>query len=189
MKGVTELPEGRNRALQEAVARRRDELVELACELVRRPSTLGHEEPTQALVDERLRAMGFDVERIEPDPDAAFADPYAGYPFLPYDGRSSVAARLRGSGGGQSIHLTGHVDVVPVERPDLWGRGAGDMKGGLAAYLVAAAAVAEVCDDRRGDLLFSSVIEEECGGNGMWSVLRGGYEADAVLIGESSALS
>jgi acetylornithine deacetylase len=203
VKGVTELPEARNRALQEAVARRRDELVELACELVRRPSTLGQEEPAQALVDERLRATGFDVERIVPDPDAAFADPYAGYPFLPYDGRSSVAARLRGSGGGQSIHLTGHVDVVPVERPDLWehepwwaevadgriwGRGAGDMKGGLAAYLIAAAAVAEVCDDRRGDLLFSSVIEEECGGNGMWSVVRGGYEADAVLIGESSAL-
>ena len=183
--------------------RRRDELVELACELVRRPSTLGHEEPVQALIDERLQAIGFDVERIEPDADAALADPYAGYPFLPYDGRSSVAARLPGSGGGRSLHLTGHVDVVPVERPDLWehepwsaemadgkiwGRGAGDMKGGLAAYLIAAAAVAEVCDERRGDLLFSSVIEEECGGNGMWSVLRAGYDADAVLIGESSAL-
>jgi acetylornithine deacetylase len=101
------------------------------------------------------------------------------------------------------LHLSGHVDVVPVERPDLWrhepwsaalaegriwGRGAGDMKGGLAAYLVAALAVAEVCDDRRGDVLFSSVIEEECGGNGMWSVLRAGYGADAVLIGESTAL-
>ena len=57
---------------------------------------------------------------------------------------------------------------MPVEREDLWahepwsgevadgrlwGRGAGDMKGGLAAYLVAAAAIAETCDDRRGDLL------------------------------------
>ena len=93
---------------------------------------------------------------------------------------------------------------MPVERPDLWehdpwagevadgriwGRGAGDMKGGLAAYLVAAAAVAETCGDLRGDLLFSSVIEEECGGNGMWSVLRAGYDADAVLIGESTALA
>lgn len=203
MSATGEISEARKRALREAVERRRDELVELACELVRRPSTLGHEEPAQTLLDERLRAIGFDVERIRPDADAALADPYAGYPYLPYDGRSSVAARLPGSGSGRSLHLTGHVDVVPVERPDLWqhepwsaevadgkiwGRGAGDMKGGLAAYLIAAAAVAEVCDDRRGDLLFSSVIEEECGGNGMWSVLRAGYDADAVLIGESSAL-
>jgi len=203
VKGAVEISEARKRALLEAVERRRDELIELVCELVRRPSTIGHEEPAQALVDERLRAMAFDVERIQPDPSAALADPYAGYPSLSYDGRTSVAARLPGSGGGHSIHLTGHVDVVPVERADLWehepwsaevvggriwGRGAGDMKGGLAAYLIAAEAVAEVCDDRRGDLLFSSVIEEECGGNGMWSVLRAGYEADAVLIGESSAL-
>jgi acetylornithine deacetylase len=53
---------------------------------------------------------------------------------------------------------------------------------------VAATTIAETCDERRGDLLFSSVIEEECGGNGMWSVLRAGYDADAVLIAESTAL-
>ena len=190
-------------AVRDAVERRRDELVELTRELVRRRSTLGTEEPAQELVEERLRSAGFEVERVEPNAEAALADPYAGYPFLPYEGRSSVAARLPGAGGGRSLHLNGHVDVVPVERPDvwehepwsgevadgrIWGRGAGDMKGGLAAYLVAAAAVAETWDERRGDLLFSSVIEEECGGNGMWSVLRAGYEADAVLIGESTAL-
>jgi acetylornithine deacetylase len=189
--------------LRDAVERRRDELVELTRELVRRPSTLGSEGPAQELVEERLRSIGFDVERVEPDADAALSDPYAGYPFLSYEGRSSVAARLPGGGGGRSLHLSGHVDVVPVERPDLWehepwsgevadgriwGRGAGDMKGGLAAYLVAAATIAETCDERRGDLLFSSVIEEECGGNGMWSVLRAGYDADAVLIAESTAL-
>jgi acetylornithine deacetylase len=191
------------RAVRAAVERRRDELVELTQELVRQQSTLGEEAPAQALVEEWLHDGGFDVERIEPDAEAALADPYAGYPFLSYEGRTSVAAQLPGAGGGRSLHLTGHVDVVPVERPDLWqhepwaggvaegrvwGRGAGDMKGGLAAYLVAAAAVAETCDERRGDLLFSSVIEEECGGNGMWSVLRAGHEADAVMIAESTAL-
>jgi acetylornithine deacetylase len=191
------------RAVRAAVERRRDDLVELTRQLVRRQSTLGAEEPAQALVEERLRETGFDVERIAPDAEAALADPYAGYPFLSYEGRSSVAARLPGAGGGRSLHLTGHIDVVPVERPDLWqhgpwagevadgrvwGRGAGDMKGGLAAYLIAAAAVAETCDERRGDLLFSSVIEEECGGNGMWSVLRAGHEAEGVLIAEPTTL-
>jgi acetylornithine deacetylase len=63
------------------------------------------------------------------------------------------------------------------------------MKGGLAAYLVAAAVVVDVCDDRRGDLVVSSVIEEECGGNGMWSVLRAGHRGDATLIGEPTGLA
>jgi acetylornithine deacetylase len=197
------LPTALEDAVREAVERRRDELVELLQELVGQPSVLGSESGAQAIVEQRLRAAGFDVERVVPDAEAALADPYAGYPYLPYEGRSSVAARLQGAGGGRSLHLNGHVDVVPVERADLWehepwggqvadgrvwGRGAGDMKGGLAAYLIAAEAIAETCDDRRGDLLFSSVIEEECGGNGMWSVLGAGYGADAVLIGEPTGL-
>ena len=99
---------------------------------------------------------GFAVERIQPDAAAALADPYAGYPALSYEGRSCVVGTSPGAGEGRSLHLSGHVDVVPVERPEewthdpwggeiadgrLWGRGAGDMKGGLAAYLLAAAVV------------------------------------------------
>ena len=190
-------------AVRAAVERRRDELVELAARLVSCPSTLGHEEPAQELVAEYLRDAGFEVERVVPDAEAAFDDPDAGYPYRSYGGRSSVVARLPGRRGGRSLHLSGHVDVVPVERPDLWqhppwggevaegrlwGRGAGDMKGGLAAYLVSAAALAEAASARAGDLLVSSVIEEECGGNGMWSVLRAGHDADATLIGESTGL-
>jgi acetylornithine deacetylase len=195
--------DARSQAIRARVEESRDQLLELLDALVACRTVLGNEEPAQAVVEEWLRSCGFAVERVVPDPDAALADPYAGYPYLSYEGRSSVAARLRGAGGGRSMHLTGHVDVVPVERTDLWesdpwqasvrdarvwGRGAGDMKGGLAAYLVAARTVAELCDGRRGDLLFSSVIEEECGGNGMWSVLEAGYDGDAVLLGEPSGL-
>lgn len=193
----------RERALRAAVARRRDELFELAAELVRRASTLGAEEDAQRHVADWLEQAGFAIERIQPDAEAALADPYAGYPSRSYEGRSSVVGMRPGAGGGMSLHLSGHIDVVPVERPEewthdpwggvladgrLWGRGAGDMKGGLAAYLVAAAAVVEICDECRGDLIVSSVIEEECGGNGMWSVLRAGHVADGTLIGESTGL-
>jgi acetylornithine deacetylase len=186
-----------------AVRRRRDELHELAAELVRRPTLLGSEAEAQGLVAEHLQSAGFSVEHVEPDAEAALADPYAGYPSLPYEGRASVVGTRRGDGGGRSLLLTGHIDVVPVEHPEtwthdpwagvtadgrLWGRGAGDMKAGLAAYLVAAAAVAEVGTDLRGDLFVASVIEEEYGGNGMWSVLQAGYAADATLIGEPTAL-
>jgi len=63
--------------------------------------------------------------------------------------------------GAPVVILHGHLDVVParpgqfeprVDGDHLIGRGAYDMKGGLAAYLIAAVAIAEVCDDRRGDL-------------------------------------
>jgi acetylornithine deacetylase len=200
--GTAALPATVAQALIDHVADRRDELVELTCALVAEPSVLGDEEPVQRIVEARLRATGFSTERVTVDAEAALADRYAGYPYLSYDGRSSVVGRLPG-GGGRSMHLSGHVDVVPVERPESWthdpwggeldggrlyGRGSADMKGGVAAYLIAAEAVAAVCPDRRGDLLFSTVIEEECTGNGMWSVLRAGHVGDAVLVGESTEL-
>ncbi len=201
---VPALSEGRSQALRRRVRALRGELLELAAELVRQPSLLGDEEPAQEIVASYLADAGFAVERVVPDAVAALADERAGYPALDYAGRSSVAARRAGGGGGRSMHLSGHIDVVPVDDQEpwqhepwagevadgkLWGRGAGDMKGGLAAYLVAARAVAEVCDDLRGDLIVSSVIEEECGGNGMWSVLRAGYRGDASLIGEPTGLT
>jgi acetylornithine deacetylase len=170
---------------------------------VREQTTLGNEEPAQRLIAARLEAAGFEVERVQPDAEAALADPAAGYPPLSYQERSSVVGVLRGTGGGRSLHLSGHVDVVPVD-PDaawshdpwggeiadgrLWGRGSGDMKGGLAAYLVAAEVLAGSHAELRGELVFSSVIEEECGGNGMWAALRAGYTADATLVGEPTAL-
>lgn len=191
--------------LIDAVAARRERIVELTRALVAHPSVLGAEAEVQQFVEEQLAAIGFAVQRVAPDAEAAVADPSAGLPYLPYgDGRSCVVGHLPGAGGGRSMHLSGHVDVVPVERPDLWshdpwggevvgdriyGRGAGDMKGGVAAYLVAAEAVAELCPDRRGELIFSTVIEEECTGNGMWAVLGAGHVGDGVLIGECTSLT
>ena len=190
-------------ALRKAVDDRADDLYDLAAGLVRERSLLGAEEGAQRIVDERLRRLGFGVERVEPDAAEALRDPHAGYPLLPYAGRTCVAGRIEGSGGGRSLHLSGHVDVVPVEAEErwtrdpwggevaggrLWGRGAGDMKAGIAAYLVGVEAFLEVVGPPRGDLLFTSVIEEECGGNGMRAVLRAGYDADATLIGEPTDL-
>ncbi|MFN8187819.1 MAG: ArgE/DapE family deacylase [Gaiellales bacterium] len=189
--------------IQKAVDARLDDLLELTSRLTRERSLLGNEEGAQRIVEERLRHLGFAVERIQPDAGEALDDPHGGLPLLPYDGRSCVAGRLRGSGGGRSLHLNGHVDVVPVEGEErwtydpwggelhdgrIWGRGAGDMKAGIAAYLVAVEAVQELGAELAGDLLFTSVIEEECGGNGMRAVLAAGYTADATLIGEPTDL-
>jgi acetylornithine deacetylase len=190
-------------ALRKAVDGRIDDLHDLTARLVRERSLLGAEEGAQAIVEERLLRLGLEVERVQPNAEEALADATAGYPILPYEGRSCVAGRLRGSEGGRSLHLNGHVDVVPVEAEErwahdpwggdiaggrLWGRGAGDMKAGIAAYLVAAEALLEVAGRPKGDLVFTTVIEEENGGNGMRAVLQSGYDADATLIGEPTDL-
>ena len=155
---VVTLGSEREKTIRKGVADRSDQLPALVSALVQEQSLLGHEEGAQRIIAHRLAAAGFAVERVEPDAEAALADPYAGYPPLSYDGRSSVVGVRRGLGGGRSLHLTGHVDVVPVDDAEpwthgpwdgvvsdgkIWGRGAGDMKGGLAAYLVAAEVVAE----------------------------------------------
>jgi acetylornithine deacetylase len=164
---------------------------------------LGDEEGSQRIVEERLRRLGFAVERIEPSAARAAADPHGGLPLFPYAGRSCVAGRLAGTGGGRSLHLNGHVDVVPVECPErwthdpwggevhdgkIWGRGAGDMKAGIAAYLVGLEALQTVGVPLAGDIVFTSVIEEESSGNGMLAVLEAGYMGDGTLIGEPTDL-
>jgi acetylornithine deacetylase len=186
-------------ALRKAVEKRFDDLCELTALLVREQTLLGHEEGAQRLVHKRLTRLGFTVERVGIDAVEALADPHGAYPELSYAGRTNVAGRLAGSEGRGSLHLSGHVDVVPVESAErwhrdpwgaevadgrMWGRGAGDMKSGIASYLVAVEAFLAVCGPPKGDLAFSTVIEEECGGNGMRSVLAAGYDADETLIGE-----
>ncbi len=197
------LEDGLAARVRGAVSARRAELIEFTSALVRERSLLGEEEGAQLLIEQRLRELGFAVERV-PVELPLQDDGTWGYPPLDsYAGRTCVAGRIGGSGPGRSLHLSGHVDVVPVEQPErwrhdpwggaveggrVWGRGAGDMKAGLAAYLTGVEAYLEVCGPPPGDLLFSSVIEEECTGNGMKAVLAAGYDADATLIGEPSGL-
>ncbi|MSO57542.1 MAG: M20/M25/M40 family metallo-hydrolase [Thermoleophilia bacterium] len=107
-------------------------------------------------------------------------------------GRPSVVATARGTGGGRSLLLNGHLDTVGVEgmeRPfalserngRLYGRGAGDMKGPVAALmLVAAAAVRE---GWRGDVILTAVADEEFASVGTEDVLHE-VTADAAIVAE-----
>jgi acetylornithine deacetylase len=103
-------------------------------------------------------------------------------------------ARTPGGGGaGRSLILNGHIDVVPTGPLDMWatppfvpvvrngwmhGRGAGDMKAGLAASLFAMDALARCGLAPAGDVYLQSVIEEECTGNGALACLERGYRGD-----------
>jgi acetylornithine deacetylase len=114
----------------------------------------------------------------------------------PLPGRPSVVGVARGTGSGASLMLNAHLDTVNVDgmhRPHepvvrdgrLYGRGAYDMKGGLAAIMVAGAAAAR--DGLRGDVIVTAVADEEHSSEGVQSVLRG-WRADACIVTEPTHL-
>ncbi|HSE53098.1 MAG TPA: M20/M25/M40 family metallo-hydrolase, partial [Gemmatimonadales bacterium] len=115
----------------------------------------------------------------------------------PEAGRPSVAARLPGSGGGRSLMLNAHMDTVGVEgMADAWsgtvrdgklyGRGAYDMKGSLAACMAAAKVLAG--EPRlRGDLVIAAVADEEYGSIGTAGLLER-VRTDAAIVTEPTSL-
>jgi acetylornithine deacetylase len=169
--------------------------------LVNAPSLLGQERPAQLVLAAELERLGFEVSWLD-IPDAIAEDPAAGVPPLSYDGRQVLVGRLAGAApeAGRSLLLNGHLDVVPAAGPwstppftatriDGWlhGRGAGDMKSGLAMAALAIEALLS-CGRPQGDLTVVGVIEEECTGNGTLASVRAGVLADAVVVVEPTDL-
>jgi acetylornithine deacetylase len=110
--------------------------------------------------------------------------------------RPNVIGVLRGTGGGRSIMLNGHVDTVGVagmqdpHRPRvddgrLYGRGAMDMKSGVAAMLHAAARAAQ--EPQRGDVIVTAVVDEEHSSVGTEAALRE-CRADAAIVTEPTSM-
>lgn len=112
-------------------------------------------------------------------------------------GRPNVIAIVRGSGGGKSLLFNGHLDVVGVEGMThapfealekdgrIYGRGACDMKGGVAAMCAAAA---RVQGKLRGDLIVAAVADEEWRSAGTSALLASGVRADAAIVTEPTRL-
>lgn len=112
--------------------------------------------------------------------------------------RNNVVAVLRGSGGGRSLLLNAHMDTVGVtgmadpfsgELRDgrIYGRGAYDMKGSIASMLGAVKGLIDSGVQLAGDLLFTTVIDEEYGSKGMEKLVAD-YSADAAILTEPSNL-
>ena len=113
-------------------------------------------------------------------------------------GRLNVVAVARGSGGGRSLMLNGHVDVVGVDgmthapfdaderHGRIYGRGASDMKGGVAAMCAAAARVA---GQTRGDVIVTAVVDEEWQSAGTSALIASGVRADAAIVTEPTGLA
>ena len=183
--------------LEAAIETRQDELTQLVADLVRRPSLLGQEAAAQAFVADHLAASGLEVRTWDLD-EALKRHPEGGDSGVPFAGRPNVAGTLRSAGGGRSLILNGHIDVVSPEPVAAWthdpwgaeivgnrmyGRGAFDMKSGVALNLFLARLVHDLDLPLAGDLLVHSVIEEECTGVGSLAAsLRD--RADAALVTE-----
>ncbi len=116
--------------------------------------------------------------------------------FEPEPGRVTVAATVKGTGGGRSLMFNGHIDTVGVEgmaEPfsgevrdgKLYGRGAFDMKGSIAASMVALLAIADA--PLRGDVVLAAVADEEYGSLGTMDLLRH-IRTDAAVVTEPTAL-
>lgn len=190
-------PNAATRRLWDEIDRREDDLIALVADLVRFPSLLGDEAPAQAFVADHLRASGLETARWDID-ESLKQEPNAGDSGIPFAGRPNVVGVAKGAGGGRSLALNGHIDVVSPEPVSAWtrdpwggeiadgrmyGRGAFDMKSGCALNMLLPRLVRDAGIALNGDLIVHSVIEEECTGNGALDVsLR--YPAEACVVTE-----
>jgi acetylornithine deacetylase len=187
--------------LAESVAARQEELYELLRTLVGFRTESQAKEATHfpdearactGFVSNLLGGLGFSIETWDTGPSATF------------DAHPTVVARLAGSDGGRSLAFNGHLDVVPVGDTAAWkhdpfggeidggrlyGRGAADMKGGVAAALFAAQVAIENGFRPRGDLLFHLVTDEEVVGNGSRECAVHAPRPDAVVSVEPTRLA
>ncbi len=169
-------------------------------DLVRFPSLRGQEHTAQDFVFRQLQARGLAMDRWAIDVSVIENHPGFSPVKVPYDNAINVVGTHRPRDEtGKSLILNGHVDVVPPGPQDMWtrppfdphieddwmyGRGAADMKAGLAANIFALDALKSLGFQPAATVHVQSVTEEECTGNGALSALVRGYRADAAIIPE-----
>ncbi|NCC25905.1 MAG: M20/M25/M40 family metallo-hydrolase, partial [Deltaproteobacteria bacterium] len=191
----------KEKALLDRVEALQDEMFDLTARLVAEPSVLGNEAGALAVMEEAMGDMGLDLVRVAMDDPRLLAHPeYASVPGVSADGRHNlVGIRRAEETGGNSCLYNGHLDVVPAGPEDMWstppfdpvirdgwmhGRGAGDMKSGVAAMATALRAVSAAGLGLRAEAMLEAVIEEENSGNGALACRVAGFDAQAVLIPE-----
>ena len=187
------------------IERRRSELVALAADLIAFDTTarsVGDPPRQEAALQEylaaRLLAVGAGIDLWEPDAEQLRGKPLVP-PGLDFAGRPQLVARVPGTGTGRSLLLNGHIDVVSAEPVEQWttppfraevrdgrlyGRGACDMKGGIAAMVFATEVLAALGVKLGGELLVATNTDEESSGAGGTAIVERGIRADAGIVTE-----
>lgn len=162
-----------------------EKVVELCQKLVSQQSYSGQENRVAKVLEESLKALGFDEVKV--------------------DAYGNVIGCIKGKRPGKKILFDGHIDTVPVIDETEWihppfkaeihegkvyGRGTSDMKGAVAAMAVAASAFAQECDkDFAGEIYVDGVVHEECFEGVGARLIDQEVQPDYVVIGEASQLN
>ncbi|MBA9027696.1 acetylornithine deacetylase [Peribacillus huizhouensis] len=173
--------------------------VKLLSKLIQEPSKRGNEGGAQAIIIEKCRELGLELDIWEIGDDVLKNHPHFHCDRSDFMGNPNLVAIKKGKGLGKSILLNGHIDVVPEGNQNDWeidpfsgrimngrvyGRGSTDMKGGNVSLLLAIEAILASGINLKGDMIFQSVIEEESGGAGTLAAVLRGYRADGAIIPE-----
>jgi acetylornithine deacetylase len=173
----------------------------------------GNEGQAQRWLANELKNLGLEVDVFEPEPHKVEKFKQKNNYFedddIPsllshnYSNRPNVVGVFKGKGNGRSIIINGHMDTVETGSKELWkydpfsghiengkiyGIGASDMKGGLAASIMAIKALKEAGIKLGGDVIIQSVVAEEIGGYGTPACLEKGYIADGAIVAEPTRL-
>ncbi len=189
------------RQVAEAVDARAEEAQQWLMDLIAFESVQGNEQGVQAYMKDLLDELGMQTRYAEISDDI-FEDPEYSHNEneMSYEGRYNVVANLEGTGGGRSLILQSHTDVVPgadwkeafdpkLEGDYIIGRGAMDAKGQVVMQTLAIRAVMDLGVELKGDIEQQVCLEEEVGGNGALALIRQGHRADGVIVGEGSSLN
>lgn len=191
--------EKKMKQIKEWLQKNREKGTRFLQRLVQEGSIRGSESQAQAIIIEKCRELGLKLDIWEIGEERLLKHPDFYSDRKNFSGNPNVVAVLSGSGGGKSIILNGHIDVVPegnlndwenepfsgfVKDGRLYGRGSTDMKGGTASLLLALEAIISCGIPLKGDVIFQSVIEEESGGAGTLAAVLRGYKADGAIIPE-----
>ena len=197
-----------------AVAAEQAATEQVLIDLVQTPTLLGDEGPGQEVMRAAFADLGLEPRDVPLDPEAlrehAGASPFS---WGVEDKANVVASWGPGTGtgtgadagaGGRSLILNGHIDVVDPGPLDMWasppfvgrrdgdwlyGRGAGDMKAGLAAIVGAVRGLRRLDLQPLAKVELQCVVEEECTGNGAFQCVLSGRPADAVIVTEPTSLT
>lgn len=182
--------------LAKLVDEREEELVSLTQDLIRIPTVNPPGDaytPCAEYIGSRLKKLGFDVEYVRGVGTPGDSDKYP---------RTNIVARIEGKRPGPCVHFNSHIDVVEVGKGwtvdpfggevkdrKVYGRGACDMKGGLAASIIAVEAILASGIDFPGAIEISGSVDEESGGyGGVGYLAEKGYfskpKVDHVIIPE-----
>jgi acetylornithine deacetylase len=184
-------------AFSETISQHREVVIRWIQEMVHIPSDTG-EKGVSSYIWDWCQQRGLQPDIWEPKLEEMKTCP--GFVDVEYDynGRDNLVVFIKGRGGGRSLTLNGHMDVVPVDPTGTWtyggpwsgalvdgriyGRGALDMKSGLAIAMILIDSMQTRGIQLKGDLQMQFVVDEENGGNGTLAAILRGYRSDGTIF-------